>query len=159
MNLPDITYLKVTSRARREFVLREDHLVFNGQGSGMRFESKLMLSDLRSEPDKLWLRDPAVRLGQFYLCFSPLMFGLAFVLAAAKGFPEILVKAVFAAAIGCLVGGVVYSWKYGVRLEYARFLNRSGIVALDIARRGPQQLEFDDFVSELSKRIAATQDN
>ncbi len=88
-----------------------------------------------------------------------LALALGCILAKQPGFLDTLVKGAFAAAIGWLVGSVAIFWKFGAKLEYARFLNHSGVVLLDIARRGPQQHEFDDFISELSNRIADAQAN
>lgn len=159
MNQPDIAYLEITPRARRNLVLRTDHVVIKGEGGGVKWESRVILSDLRSEPDRLWYRDPALRWGSFFLVMFVLALALGCIFAKQPGFPDTLGKVAFAAAIGWLVGGVAIFWKFGAMLEYARFLNHSGVVSLDIARRGPQQHEFDDFVSELSKRIADAQNN
>jgi hypothetical protein len=58
---------------------------------------------------------------------------------------------------GVAISGTIISVVVAVltrkRVEYARFVSRSGIALLDIARSGPDHSRFDQFVAAIQDRI------
>ena len=149
---PIATYLEVTSRGKRSFELHLDRVVVRGR-LAFEFESTVRLGDLRPEPNKIWLRDRAVRVAPFFLVLSVMLLFLA----AVVHLPDWLGTGMVASGIGSLVAAIALWTKFGSKIEYAQFPSHAGLILLDVGRSGSDRIQFDEFVESLIESIRAAQ--
>jgi hypothetical protein len=132
---------------KRLFDLRHDHLAIAGSTSlGPRFESKVPLNALISEPDKMWTRPRGFWQGIVLLVGC---------VTVSMGFEPVLSSwweglFVCLAAAGALLS--LATWR---RVEWVVFRNLAGTPTVNIARSAGKDEKFDQFVQALRVAIDA----
>ena len=149
------SYTESTPHGTRIFHLHKDRIVVDGLWDSMKYESTILLAGMRSQPDKLWYRDPAFRQGVWWLIAS----GFLFSVPATIRFEEGIFKWIIASGIGALIGGIWICVRFRSRNEYARFVSQAGVLILDIGKAGSERDGFDDFIKQIVRSIDAAQPN
>lgn len=130
----------------RRLTLFADSVRVVGTVRGTRGEGIVPLSGLQSSPHKSWLRSKHYHWAAATLCIlSPFIF-LPFVVVP----PNFVLLS---------IGAVLYvpaAWYFIVarrHIEVSIFLNRSGVVGLDLWCSGPDSHRFSEFVAAVSRQI------
>jgi hypothetical protein len=136
---------------RRHFELFSDSVRVSGSTVfGTRFEERVDLDLLSSNPDKLWTRHAGFWSG----------IGMAVVFwVLPMGFANVLSSWWKGLFWGWAVTGVLLALVTARRIEWAVFRNSSGVRVLAIARAGPDRARFDEFVGAIQLAVTKRQSN
>ncbi len=137
---------------KRSFELHSDVIRITGSDClGGRCDMAVPLAQLESRSGTLrtrskyfWIGSWMILLGGGYLVTQR----KAFVLSSPL---SLLIEI----AIVVVLVGLFLSVTTFRQLEFARFLNRDGILVFDIARSGPDKARFDEFIGEVAQQIRA----
>lgn len=131
----------------RRLTLFADSVRVVGTVRGTRGEGTVPLSGLHASPHKSWLRSKHYHWAVASLCIlSPFLF-LPFVVMP----PNFVLLSI---GVVLYVPAIWYFLVARKRKEVAIFLNRSGVVGLDLWCSGPDALRFSEFVAAISKQIS-----
>lgn len=149
-----IIYRETSWNARRSFHLHDDHISVQIKSFNLDVESKIFLSDLSPNSEKLRLR-PLVpyRIGSFLLIIAVfcLLMSALFVTAPTEWRA---IAAVAGVSQGILsIPFLLFSRK----IEYVRFKSHQSVPLLDVGRSGPDKSEFSSFIALLTERIQSSQ--
>jgi hypothetical protein len=144
------TYRDTTPDRRRHFELFRDRVHLRVKSHAMDGETTIQLANLNPVPERLLVR-PQVPL-QLALLLIAVASGIV-IGAFATGADDVS-PAVFIALLVAIVGAVILVF-FGKKVEYLRFKTDADAVMLDVARRGPDSAQFEEFTTELQTRIQA----
>ena len=131
----------------RRLTLFADSVKVTGTVRGVRGEGTVPLSCLQMSPHKSWLRSKHYHWASACLfILSPFLF-LPFVVVP----PNFVLLAI---GVVLYLPAIWYFWAARQHKEVAIFLNRSGVVGLDLWCSGPDAARFSEFVTAISKQIS-----
>lgn len=131
----------------RRFTLFTDSVRVVGKVRGIRGEGTVPLSGLQASPCKCWLRSEHYQWAVAFLCIlTPFLF-LPFVVMP----PNFVLLSIGAVLY---IPAIRYFLIMRQHKEVAMFLNRSGVVGLDLWCSGPDALRFSEFIALISKQIS-----
>lgn len=135
----------------REFRLfpSEIYVAAHDNLAGNHSECTVPLSTLRSKPDRLWLRHRAFQ-RVLMLTFLGAITGTIFFVAPAP--PVVCFVGTALGFIWAMMCGVVTACCWP-RVEWAQWVNDSGIVVLQVASVGHERSQFPQFVNEVARAI------
>ncbi len=141
------TYNERRFDGRRVFHLFRDHISISGNTAlGPRFELTVPLKTLTPTPNRYWGRQNGFWSGVLTL----VLLG-----AIPVGFAAVLTpwwKGLFGVLA---VGGLLLALATARRIEWAVFCNAMGQETVNVARSGPDQAQFQSFVTAVSGAIAS----
>jgi len=151
------TYTETGILGRRSFELHGDRIMFSGhQRFGTIHQQEIMLGTLRSAPARSRVRD--LRL-ETTVGWGSLVVLLGFIAFINVRGGDITDPQAYARALWVVIGIVLLTIAIYVlfprRIEYATFMNDSGIAILSIGRRGRNAAEFEAFVTRVAEQILA----
>lgn len=130
---------------KRTFELSADRVRVYGTQNGTQFDSVVIVTDLRKEPNRLWVRTVHYRTSTWTLMILTPILTVICVL-----FPEEIHLLI---AVYLFVSALAYfGWSLR-KFEFAQFIGPGGIAVLDIARSGPDEKMFDEFTAKISQAI------
>lgn len=131
----------------RQLTLYADSVKVVGTVRGNRGEGTVMLSGLQAIPCRTWLRSKDYHWAVAALLILTPFLWLPFIVSP----PNLVVLAL---GIMFYVPAIWFFLHARKRKEVAQFLNRSGVLGLDLWRNGPDASRFPDFVAAISKQIS-----
>lgn len=152
-----MTYVEKAWFNERRFVLEDDRVRFVGtQRFGSIVEQTIPLDTLQSEPARLRVRSTGFGIGCVWVLAAAIVLMVLFPLLGQmqKHDPEAWFRTM-CIQIGVVLAGLAAYFLFPRRIEYATFVNRSGVAVLSIGRRGRHRAEFEPFVAEVARRIAS----
>jgi hypothetical protein len=137
---------------RRTFELLDDRVVLRIRSSGQTSDFTFLLSSLRPDPNVHHIRPKPFVIG-FLLVIIPLVLH-----GYSLGEYGHLFPGVIGGVVGFFgfVGLVVCAYCYR-KIEFASFVNSTGIMVFDIGDSGPDRARFQAFVAETIQRIHDSQ--
>lgn len=146
---PIATYSERSPGLRREFRLHADHITVSSRMlGGNEQEIHIPLDDVSPRPGLMRFR---VRrwIGGFLMSFVLAVFVWLFVGPFHMPWtsPRVVIAGIL--SIGFFIWGLVYLRKFTAY----RFLNRSGVIVLDVIESGPEKDKCKDFVAALERTI------
>lgn len=151
MDAPLAVYRERLLQVRRVLELYPDRVVVHARWLlGGRFQQTVRLETLKAQTREVWVRQ---RLFKRALVAAILFAAIALAAVIARpeggGVPMWLVYAIYAVAVAAGVVAML-AWP---KVQFVRFLNKSGAVGLDVARAGPDARSFDEFIQQLRRQI------
>ena len=137
---------RIIGLSNRQFTLCPASVQITGTMVGMRIDVEIELKDLSPKSRRAWVRTMHFRWASLAL----LLIGAPFIILLLAAPPVITVY---------IVGGIGFSASllYFLislrRIEVRSFMNRSGIVAFDMWRNGPERDRFLEFVQAVENQI------
>lgn len=136
---------------RRTFELYPDAVLVKGSSTfASDFEARVPLASLDANYARLRVRHPACLVGAGGAIFACVVREL---LVGPLQLPWFDERSGFATAL--VVSGLVLCLATIRKVEFVRFTTQSGVVALDVARAGPDRAHFDEFVGAVVRQIRA----
>jgi hypothetical protein len=130
----------------RRLTLFKDCVKIVGTVLGNPIEATVLLAELQATPNKAWIRTKHYHWAlALMLILSPIL-----LLPFAVNPPNFILLIIGALMYLPAIWYFVQSQK---RKECAFFLNRSGVVSLDLWRNGPDAERFAEFVAAIEKQI------
>ena len=156
MAQPLATYSEKQPAIRRSFELFADRIVVKGTKSGMLFEHPVILTDLRPEPNKMWRRHRHFVIGATMLGLCPIPLLVCAIMPSLDAQRRVIILLLLF-GMALLVVGLWICLRTYRMVEFTRFQNQHGLVALDVGDTGPERENYAAFVEALIRAIEASQ--
>lgn len=143
-------YREVLSRGCSTFELCEDHVIVRLRYPSYSSELTVLLSDLRPNTNKIYLREWPFNVGLALLIIPVAIFAIWMIVG--KVVPSIETTSFFGST---MVVGAVICFYCLRKIEFTSFVNQQGLTALDVGDAGPDRAEYHSFVNLLASRIAS----
>ncbi len=131
----------------RRLTLMTDRVHFTGTVRGARIEGAVLLSDLQPTPNRIWVRSK-----HYHWSLATLAILSPCAIPPFSVFPPNFV--LLAVGVVFYIPAIWYFLNSKNRNEYALFHNRSGLLVLDVCRKGPDVARFNEFVAAIEKQIS-----
>ncbi len=136
---------------QREFLLYPDRIVVRARWwSGRRFEHAVKLADLTGEVRETVVRYRIHRYAGWVLAVGALIFAACHYYGDIAWLQPIGYVALAVVGVGAALLALTHRNR---RIRFARFLDRSGRIALDIAGAGNTSEDFEAFVRQVKRQI------
>ncbi len=148
--VPLSTYADRLLEVQREFLLFRDRIVVRARWwSGRSYEHVVQTADLSGEVRETVVRYRIHRYAGWVLAVGALVFAACFYYADIAWLQPIGYVALAVSAVGGVVMALTHRNR---RIRFARFLDRSGRIVLDIADAGSTAEDFSAFVRAVQRQ-------
>jgi hypothetical protein len=138
---------RIFGLTNRRLALSPESVHITGTAIGMRIDVEIDLKDLSPKSRRVWARTMHFRWASLAL----LLIGVPFIILLLVAPPVFIVYVV--GGIG-FCASLLYFLTSLRRIEVRSFMNRSGVIAFDIWRSGPDEDHFAEFVQAVESRIS-----
>jgi hypothetical protein len=138
---------RIRGLLNRRLTLFRESVKVVGRVRGNPGEGTVWLADLQPTPHRMWVRSK-----HYHWSLAMILVLTPFLSVPFMVFPP---NFLLLALVGvCYLLAILYFVNSIRRMERVLFLNRSGVLALDLWRAGPDRDRFPEFVAAIEKQIS-----